>query len=69
MLKTYTDFISDITINVNLLRELDNVLPFVDTNSLKSWFGDKGYFLVEEDVVMLYQNQNSLMNSAEQINY
>ncbi len=69
MIRTYTDFISDITTNSELLRELDTVLPFVGTNALKSWFSSKGYSLTEGDVSMLYQNQNSLMNSNEQINY
>ncbi|MBO3462886.1 hypothetical protein G7B40_001220 [Aetokthonos hydrillicola Thurmond2011] len=68
-MKTYTDFISDITINFELLKELEAVLPFTDANCLQTWFSSKGYYLTEGDVAMLYHNQNSLMNADEQINY
>jgi hypothetical protein len=68
-MKSYMDFIADISSNVNLLKELEIVLPFNDPQSLTSWFVGKGYQLAEGDVEMLYGSQSSLLENGEQINY
>ena len=68
-MKTYMDFIADISSNVNLLKELEIVLPFTDPQSLTHWFVGKGYQLAEGDVEMLYGSQSSLLENGEQINY
>jgi hypothetical protein len=68
-MKSYMDFIADISSNVNLLQELEIVLPFTDPQSLTNWFMGQGYQLAEGDVEMLYGSQSSLLGNGEQINY
>jgi hypothetical protein len=68
-MKSYMDFISDISSNVNLLKELEVLLPFPDPQTLTHWFVAQGYQLAEGDIEMLYGSQSSLIDNAEQINY
>jgi hypothetical protein len=68
-MKSYMDFIADISSNVSLLKELEIVLPFTDPQSLTHWFVGQGYQLAEGDVEMLYGSQSSLLENGEQINY
>jgi hypothetical protein len=68
-MKSYMDFIADISSNVNLLAELEVLLPFPDQQSLTHWFMGKGYQLADGDVEMLYGSQSSLMENSEQISY
>jgi hypothetical protein len=68
-MKTYMDFITDITTDVGLLQELELVLPFANTEALTVWFSYKGYRLGDGDAAMLYQHQNALMDSGEPIHY
>ncbi len=68
-MKTYMDFITDITTNSQLLQELELVLPFPNTDALTVWFSYKGYALGNGDALMLYQHQNALMDSGEPIHY
>jgi hypothetical protein len=68
-MKTYMDFVTDITTNSKLLQELELVLPFTNTEALTVWFSYKGYALGRGDAVMLYQHQNALMDSGEPIHY
>jgi hypothetical protein len=68
-MKTYMDFITDITSNNQLLQELELVIPFPNTEALTLWFSHKGYSLAEGDAAMLYQHQDALMESGDPINY
>jgi uncharacterized protein (DUF1330 family) len=68
-MKTYTDFILDITAQADLLQELNLVLPFPEAEQMRSWFASKGYHLESFDIEMLYQNQNALLDANEQVNY
>jgi hypothetical protein len=68
-MKTYMDFITDITTNNQLLQELELVLPFTNTEALTVWFSYKGYSLENGDALMLYQHQDALMDSGEPIHY
>jgi hypothetical protein len=68
-MKSYMDFITDITMDVGLLRELELVLPFANTEALMVWFSYKGYALEGGDALMLYQHQNALLESGEPIHY
>jgi hypothetical protein len=68
-MKTYMDFITDLSSNINLLKELEANLPFTDLDGLQLWFVQQGYQLAPGDVEMLYASQSSLMDNAEQINY
>jgi hypothetical protein len=68
-MKTYMDFITDVSSNNSLLKELEASLPFVDLDSLRHWFAQQGYQLANGDVEMLYESQSSLMENTEQINY
>jgi hypothetical protein len=68
-MKTYMDFITDITTSSSLLQELELVLPFANTEALTVWFSYKGYTLGSGDALMLYQHQNALMDSGEPIHY
>ncbi len=68
-MKSYMDFITDISSNLNLLAELEGLLPFPDQQSLTHWFMGKGYQLADGDIAMLYSSQSSLMENTEQISY
>jgi hypothetical protein len=68
-MKTYMDFITDVSSNNSLLKELEASLPFTDLDSLRHWFAQQGYQLANGDVEMLYESQSSLMENTEQINY
>ncbi len=68
-MKTYTDFILDITSTHSLLQELNAILPFPSIEGLMEWFSSKGYQLADCDADLLYQHQNALLNNDEQVNY
>jgi hypothetical protein len=68
-MKTYMDFITDITTNAGLLQDLELVLPFPNTEALMVWFSHRGYSLGDGDALMLYQHQGALMDSGEPIHY
>ncbi|GAB3167918.1 hypothetical protein [Telluribacter humicola] len=68
-MKTYADFITAITTQPALLQELESILPFPDQSALQRWFIDKGYQIGDHDLQMLYDQQNSLLDASEQVNY
>jgi hypothetical protein len=68
-MKSYMDFIAELSSNANLLQELETVLPFADVQSLTTWFVGHGYQLATGDIEMLYSSQSSLMDNGEQVNY
>lgn len=68
-MKTYVDFISDLTLDRNLLHALEQDIPFDSRDTLAQWFFARGYSLSEHDAKTLFDNQTSLMNDVEQVNY
>jgi len=68
-MKSYVDFISDLMKQPALLRELDTVVPFQTQVVMKDWFSARGYALSEADAHLLFQNQSSLLEEKEQVNY
>ncbi|MET9834750.1 hypothetical protein ABZ078_36930 [Streptomyces sp. NPDC006385] len=68
-MKSYGDFISDITDDATLYDALCDAIPFDGPAELAAWFAGRGYQLTDKDAQTLLTNQEEVTGVGEQVHY